>query len=397
MLPVVRTPAWYHTGMEHLHIGINGFFWDKPTVGVGQYLHGLVNALALLPGITISVYVPGDTQPPPAPTGVTIVRLRVPFSGRSRQLAKLAFEQYAVPIAAQLDRVDLLHVPYFAPPLASRAPVVCTIPDLIPLTRAAYRGGALVRGYTALVRQAALRARRLIAISAYVKDTIVTVLPRPAADIDVTLLAADPMYMPDGADSAVRTRYQLPDQFVYYVGGYDERKNLATLIAAYAALPIELRQRVPLVLAGQAAGTNPALFPDIDALIQQHNLGATVRRIDVPRADNPALYRAATLFVYPSCDEGFGLPPLEAMASGTAVICADTASMPEVVGSAARLVPPFDQAAWTRAMHELLTDEPARTAYQSAGIARARAFSYTKTAAATLRCYQRALGRAETV
>jgi glycosyltransferase involved in cell wall biosynthesis len=377
--------------MKKLTIALNGYFWDKPTVGVGQYLHGLVAALAQEPAVELRIYVPGDTAPPPPPAGVTVSRLRVPFTGRPN-LAKLAFEQYAVPIAAQLDRVDLLHVPYFAPPYASRTPVVCTIPDLIPLTRPAYRGGLLVRTYTSLVQRAARRCRRLIAISAAVKATTIATLPRTAADIDVTYLAADPRYTPRGDDAAIRQRLALPAHYIYYVGGYDERKNIPTLIHAYAALPAALRSAYPLVLAGRAAGSNPLLFPDIDALISASGVTADIRRIDVTRDENPALYRGATLFVYPSCDEGFGLPPLEAMACGTPVVCADAASIPEVVGTAARVVAPRDTAAWTRALAELLADEPARAAYRSAGLARAGAFSYEKTATATLACYRHALG-----
>ena len=379
--------------MTHTHIAINGFFWDKPTVGVGQYLHGLVEALAALPDLKLTLYIPADATPLPAPTGVTLTKLRSPFAGRSTHMQKVMFEQLSVPAAARLDKADLIHVPYFAPPLSSRVPVVTTIPDLIPLTRSAYRGSLKIRAYTALVRRAAQHSVRIIAISQAVAQQVTTILGRPASSIDVTYLAPDPIYQPTDVSDALRAASEIPAQYVYYVGGYDERKNIPTLLRAYAALPEALRTQYPLVLAGKAAGTNPTLFPDIDGLITQLGIGPTVRRIDVARADNPALYSGATCFVYPSCDEGFGLPPLEAMACGTAVIAARAASIPEVVGDAAHLVDPLDVASWTAALHAVLTDADLRNQLHRSGTERARQFTYGQAAAATRAVYLRALGR----
>ncbi len=379
--------------MTQTHIAINGFFWDKPTVGVGQYLHGLVSALSALPDLTLTLYIPADAAPLPVPAGVSLTKLRSPFAGRSTNMQKVVFEQLSVPAAARLDKADLIHVPYFAPPLSSRVPVVTTIPDLIPLTRSAYRGSLKIRAYTALVRRAAQHSARIITISQAVAQQVTTILGRPASSVDVTYLAADSIYQPTDVSDALRAASDIPLQYVYYVGGYDERKNIPTLLRAYAALPEVLRTQYPLVLAGKAAGTNPHLFPDIDELITQLGIGPTVRRLDVARADNPALYSGATCFVYPSCDEGFGLPPLEAMACGTAVIAARAASIPEVVGDAARLVEPFDVADWTAALLAVLTDNDLRNRLQRAGTARARQFSYDQTAAATRAVYLRALGR----
>ena len=370
---------------------MNGFFWDKPTVGVGQYLHGLVTELATFPDLRITLYVPADTTPPPAPTGVTITRLRSPFSGRSKNMAKVMFEQLAIPAAARLDQVDLIHVPYFAPPLSSRIPVITTIPDLIPLTRPAYRGSLLVRAYTALVQRAARNSARLLAISTTVADDAARLLGHARGDIDVTYLAADPIYQPNLATDTVRARYHLPAAYIYYVGGHDERKNVSTLIRAYAALPGTLRQQYPLVLAGKAVGTNPLLFPNIDALIAQLGIAADIHRIDVTRDDNPAVYGGATCFVYPSCDEGFGLPPLEAMACHTAVIASNAACMPEVLGDAALLIDPFDSSAWTDALTTVLHDASLREAMVVAGGERAAMYSYQRTAAATHAAYLRML------
>lgn len=382
---------WYHSQMKQYHIAINGFFWDKPTVGVGQYVQGLVTALATFPDLRITLYVPADVTPPPAPAGVTITRLRSPFSGRSKNMAKVMFEQLAIPAAARLDQVDLIHVPYFAPPLSSRIPVITTIPDLIPLTRPAYRGSLLVRAYTALVQRAARNSARLLAISTTVAEDAARLLGHARGDIDVTYLAADPIYQPDQCTDDIRTRYHLPASYIYYVGGHDERKNVSTVIRAYAALPNMLRQQYPLVIAGKAVGTNPVLFPNIDALIAQLGIAANIHRIEVTRDDNPAVFGGATCFVYPSCDEGFGLPPLEAMACRTAVIASRAACMPEVLGDAALLVDPFDISAWTDALTKVLSDAELRDSLVTAGSTRAAMYSYQRTATATHAAYMRVI------
>ena len=224
-----------------LHVAINGFFWDKATVGVGQYLHGFVNAIQRIDAIRLTLIIPADTTPPPVPQGVRLHRVTSPFAGRSRNLAKLWFEQIAVPQAAKLIGADLLHVPYFAPPYYSDVPVITTIPDLIPLTRPAYRGSPLVRLYTALVTRAARRSHGLIAISQHVADQAAQLLAYPSDQISVTHLAADPIYTPQLDAVAVVAQQGIVGPYIYYVGGYDERKNVVTLLRAFATLPATIR------------------------------------------------------------------------------------------------------------------------------------------------------------
>ncbi|MEY2845978.1 MAG: hypothetical protein RL076_1524 [Chloroflexota bacterium] len=370
-----------------LHIAVNGFFWDKPTVGVGQYLHGLVNAIQHIDAVRITLIVPADTQPPTPPQGVTIHRVATPFDGRARNVAKLWFEQIAVPQAAQLLGAHLLHVPYFAAPYVSKIPVITTIPDLIPLTRPAYRGSLLVRAYMALVARAAQRSTAFIAISHHVAHEAHRILSIPLHQITVTHLAADPMYTAHTGAVDVLATHGITGPYIYYVGGYDERKNVGTIIRAFASLPDTIKRHTWLVLAGQPAGTNPHLFPDISSEITIHGIDAMVKRVHVSRAQAAAFYSAATVFVYPSLAEGFGLPPLEAMACGTPVIVSNAASLPEVVGTAALSVPPDDVLAWRDALATLLTDASKRQHLAAAGMHRASRFSYDTTAMQTVALY----------
>ena len=378
--------------MDSLHVAINGFFWDKPTVGVGQYLHGFIAQLDHIAPIRVSLIIPATSQPPATPGHVTIERVRTPLDGVSANLAKLWFEQVAVPRCAERIGAQLLHVPYLAPPWHAHIPVVTTIPDLIPLTRPAYRGSWLVRTYMRLVRAAARRSTALIAISQHVAEQAADILPWHNDPITVTHLAADPMYMPQTDAHTVVAQRGVPTPYLYYVGGYDERKQVRTLIAAFAQLDPDLRQHTMLVLAGSPAGRNPHLFPDIWADIHRLGIADRVLQLAVSRTENPAFYAAATLFVYPSAEEGFGLPPLEAMACGTPVICSNASSLPEVVGNAALMVAPGDAQALSQALTSVLTNAELRVQMRANGIRRAQRFTYATTASQTVAVYQRIVG-----
>src|SRR5215212_5183338 len=153
-----------------MRIAISGMFWNQPTVGSGQYLHGMLGELArVAPQHEYVLLLPTNDQRPELPSsfvlGHSSVVVRTPFDGRSKNVAKLWFEQIGVPLAAARLRADLLHVPYFAPPLLAPMPVVATVLDIIPLLLPEYRGGRGVRAYMRLVARAARRANHVIAIS----------------------------------------------------------------------------------------------------------------------------------------------------------------------------------------------------------------------------------------
>jgi glycosyltransferase involved in cell wall biosynthesis len=377
-----------------MHIAVNGMFWNEPTVGSGQYLHGLLSRLAqTAPEHRYTLLVPayrgGGGVPP---SGVAVRAVPTPFDGRSRQLAKLWFEQVGVARAARRGGADLLHVPYFAPPLRAALPVVATILDIIPLLLPEYRGKPAVRAYMRLVAAAAPRAAQVIAISDASRRDIIAHLGIPPARVTTTHLAADAQYRSiAGAAAIVAERYGLQEPFIYYVGGLDARKNLATLVAAFGRLQRAGGPPATLAIAGRALGGDTRLFPDLDAQIAAAGMAERVRRIDVPRADNPLLYSAATIFAYPSRYEGFGLPPLEALACGAPCVVADAGSLPEVVGDAALRVAPDDVGGWTAALWRLLGDAALREELRTRGLARARQFSFAATARKTLAVYHAAI------
>jgi len=381
-----------------MRIAINGMFWNQPMVGSGQYLHGMLGELArvapqheyllLLPAQLDERRTTNDERPE-LPSSFVVP---TPFDGRNKNFAKLWFEQIGVPMAAARLRADLLHVPYFAPPLSAAMPVVATVLDIIPLLLPEYRGGRAVRAYMRLVARAARRADHVIAISDASRRDIIGQLGCAPTRVSTIPLAAGPQYIPierARATARVAERYGLCEPFVYYVGGLDARKNVTTLLRAWQRLRQSGGPLATLVIAGRALGENTRLFPDIDALIAELGIADSVRRIDVTREDNPLLYNAAIAFAYPSRYEGFGMPPLEAMACGTPAVVASASSLPEVVGDAALLAAPDDVSAWASALWRLLSDAALRDDLRARGFARAARFSYERVARATLEVYTR--------
>jgi glycosyltransferase involved in cell wall biosynthesis len=388
-----------------MRVAISGHFWPQPHVGSGQYLHQLVGSLSAYPHLRLVLLTQAHAERGPSPPQhVGLLALATPFDAVARaagpagqfarNLAKLYFEQVAVPQAADLLGADLLHVPYFAPPLRAQLPVVATLHDLIPLLLNEYRGSALVRAYMRLVRRSARSAAHLIADSQATRHDILTHLLVESGRVSTVYLAHDARYRPADPLCVAETlaRLGLRQPFVYYVGGFDARKNLGTLVAAFATLHRQ-RPDVQLVLAGKLRPAAGRLFPDLPGQIAELGLQGAVRLPGfVSDADNRALYTACAAFAFPSRYEGFGLPPLEALACGAPVLCSAVSSMPEVVGSAAVLLPPDDVGAWAEALLRVIGEEGGSASARAARIARAQSFSAERMARETFAIYSAVAG-----
>ncbi len=368
-----------------MKIVINGFFLNQPTTGSGQYVRVLLAALKQINSDNEYVVV----------TPSAVGGQRSALAHIRENLAKVWFEQIAFARACRRERAALAHVPYFGSPFFLPARTVITIHDLIPMILPAYRGAALVRAYTALAALSARRADAIITDSECSKRDIVGRLKIDAARVRVVYLAADARYrlIDDAAQiETMRRKYALPEKYLLYLGGYDQRKNVRVIIAAFARLPEFYRAGYRLVLAGVNLGRDSEFFPDPRRLARDANLSddALCYVGWVDEAAKPALYAGASAFLFPSLYEGFGLPPLEAMACGTPVICANASSLPEVVGAAAITLPPDDADAWAGAIRAVLTDDARRAEMRERGIAQARKFSWARCAEETLAVYMSA-------
>ena len=181
---------------------------------------------------------------------------------------------------------------------------------------------------------------------------------------------------PDVRVGEIRRKYSLPKEFIFYVGNLSPHKNVRGLIRAYKALPEWLREKYKLVL---GASKKAKYFTDIEKVIREMELLSEVFFTGfIEEKDLPTVYRMSELFVFPSLYEGFGLPPLEAMASGCPVVSSNSAPMTEVLGDAALFFNPYDVEEMSSAMKKMLEDENLRDRFQQKGLERARIFTPEK-------------------
>ncbi len=376
-----------------MHIAFNGWFWDRPNTGSGQYIRYLLqNLRRVAPDLQMTMVMPPHN---PAPTDLPPNVNIIPTRGGGGNLGKVLFEQRSYPQAVKQSGADIAHVPYWGPPLSSPAKLVTSILDVIPVALPEYSSGFRARLYTSLVSAASRGNAHTITISNAAKADIVKYLGLPEDSITTTYLAADEAYHPRmGAerDAAVRAKYDLPDQFVLYMGGFDVRKQVNELLLAYTYVGQAEGDNIPLVIAGREPQWGSPMFPDLRKYAEELKITDYVRWIGyVDEADKPSLYRLADVFVYPSVYEGFGLPVLEAMASGTPVVANDVSSIPEVTGDAAFLVGEGNARAMGGAIIAILLQQPFRESLINQGLARATNFSWRKTAKETLAVYEKVM------
>lgn len=374
-----------------MHIIYNGWFWDQPNTGSGQYLRHLLGALRrAAPDVQLTLVLPpGVTEVDALPDMVNVV----PTSGSRSNLGKVWFEQRTFPQIAGKVGADIAHVPYWGSPLASPIPLVTTVLDVIPLALPEYSPGARGRLYTSLVSASARGSTHVITISDAAKADIVQYLGIPEAQITTTHLAADDAYHPrmgSERDAVVRKKYDLPDNFVLYLGGFDARKQVNDALLAYTYCGPAHGEEYPLVIGGREPAWGAPMFPNLREYADQLAVTDYVRWIGyVDEADKPSLYRLADVFVYPSAYEGFGLPVLEAMASGTPVVARDIPVMQEITGDAAYLV--SDARTMAGAIIALILQAPLRESQISRGLARATQFRWLRTARETVDVYEKVL------
>lgn len=377
-----------------MRIAISGMFWTQPNVGSGRYLHELVHALAaqssddryviVIPRYTLSKR--------PQVKGCQVIMMPTPFDKINENLAKLWFEQVALGQVCRNLRVDLIHVPYFAAPRRATKPVVVTIHDLIPLILPEYRGSRSVQLYMRLAAAGARRATAVIADSEHTRRDIIKHLQIPPERIAVTYLAAGPPYGPhdEATISEVCERLRLRRPYVFYIGGFDARKNVEMVVRAYAEATRGWAERPQLVIGGKIPPVTSELFPDIHRVILDAGIASDVSLVGwVTDEDNAALMAGCAAFLFPSRYEGFGLDPLEAMQCGAPVIASNTTSVGEVVGTGGIQVDPNDLAGWVTALRNVLDDPSLAADLRRRGLERAQHFDWRTTVQQTLTVYQR--------
>jgi glycosyltransferase involved in cell wall biosynthesis len=375
-------------------IGIDYTAAVHQAAGIGRYVRELTAALVDLPHPLprpddLRLFVAGarGASLPPTPGGATICRSPLSERTHARLWHRL---RLPVPVEAWTGRLDLFHATDFAlPPTLPRTRTVLTVFDLA-FERYPDETMPGMRSYLGrVVPRSVRRADRVIAISEATRADLTELYGTPAAKVEVVPLGVDARFNPRRApdeEAAVRRKYGLPaGPLVLTVGTLQPRKNHRRLVQAFA----QVRGRATLVIAGGVGWAYEGVYE----AARQAGLAERVAFTGfVDDADLPALYRAATVFAYPALYEGFGLPALEAMASGVPVMASNTSSLPEVVGEVGLLVDPLDVAGMAAALERLLGDEGLRADLREKGIARAAAFTWARAAESTWGIYRRLLG-----
>lgn len=297
-------------------------------------------------------------------------------------------EQVSVPLAVLRAKADVFHAPHYVVSPLTPGPYVVTIHDCIHLRFPQYLPNRAALHYArAMMRIAARRAARVLTVSQASKDDILHYLKVPPDKVEVIYNALDERLaiVPTPDDVArVRERFQLTSPFVLYTGNIKPHKNIDRLIEAFSILRRSGIDDVKLLIIGD----DISKYPNLRRLVHRFQLHQQVRFLGfVPEETLAVLYRLASLFVFPSLYEGFGLPPLEAMAAGVPVVTSNVSSLPEVVGDAALLIDPMDAGAIADAMGRVLGDPRLSAELVRRGRERIKAFSWERSVARIRQVY----------
>ena len=363
--------------MTGLHLAVDGSGLERARAGVGVYTKEILHAMSVdRHDCRFTVYLPPEAAAPGPSPGMAYRPLpSSPFVGRHLQW----------PARIRRLRPDAYFGPAGALPLrAVGCPTVITVHDLAIYRNPAWFPGRQPLSTRLVIPRSLARADMIVAVSNSTAKDIEELFGVSASSIDVVPHGVSPIFRPMSAEdlAIARTRLQLPERFILFVGTIEPRKNLATLLDAWAML----RDRPDLVVVG-AWGW---LYESIKARLGR--LGPGVHHIEgIDPAALPAVYNRARVRAHPAWYEGFGFPPLEAMACGTPVVVSDRSSLPEVVGDAGLIAAADDPEAWRRALEKVVGDTDLAADLRRRGILRAAQFSWPRSAGLTWRAVDRAI------
>jgi glycosyltransferase involved in cell wall biosynthesis len=364
-----------------LRIGIDGRAFASPAAGVRRYVRSLTRALLAL-GEPIEVVALGGRDSSALPAGAGYI------AEPSHPPTNLGWMLVGLPRAARRAAVDVIHAPSYTAPFWSPVPVVLTIHDVSYERHPRWYPYRRDWARRAFYRRSAHAAAHILTISRFSAAEITAAYRIPPERMTVTPLGVDDAFVPGDPGVPGELPAGVTRPYLLHVGDLHERRNLLMLVDAVLAARrhFGVLPALSLVLAGADLGVGDA----VSAIAAREGAtDAVVRLGPVSEKQLRTLYRGAVALAYPSFYEGFGLPLVEAMGSGTPVIASNAASMPEVVGDAGMLLDPSDERAWTRAIIDVVNDDQTRGRLRAAGLRRAAGFTWERTARLTLDAYRR--------
>jgi len=376
--------------MQNIHIGLNAHLLSLSQsyrgAGISWYIINLLKNLAQNSPeqFKYSAFL-ADRAFTGQAAGLRLNFSRLPTQ---RPVVRIFWEQVVQPLALRRAGVDLLHALAFVAPAVASCPYVVTVYDL-SFERYPEAFRPFNRWYLHnFTRRAVKHAQAIITISESTRQDVINFMAAPPERVHTIYCGVDASFtpLPPAQVDAFKSARQLPAQFVLFLGTLEPRKNIDGLILAYAHWRNQQPAAPPLVVAGGKGWYYQHIFNLVESL----NLTDFVRFPGyVPQEELPLWYNAATMFVYPSHFEGFGLPVLEAMACGTPVITSTASSLPEVAGNAARLVNPANPHELAAAMAQVFSQPDLQREMSAQGLAQATQFSWQTTAQKTVALYQK--------
>jgi glycosyltransferase involved in cell wall biosynthesis len=377
-----------------MRIGMDAQLLGRPG-GVGGYIASLLSALARYDEANEYVIYTTRRAPLPGdlPTDLFRVR-RVRLTGL--RSFRVFWQQMLLPAALIKDGIDVFHAPSYVAPLRARVPVVLTLHDVIALTHPHLVSRASARHYRHVLPRSVKMARVVIASSEATRSEILARMEVKPGKVRVICPGVDPIFhgVTNTRELAtVRAIWGLPEKFILFVGNVERKKNLETLIQAFAKLVARKDTSHHLVIAGYWMKG----FDELMRLAGELQVRDKVQFTGpVAREALPALYSLADVLALPSHWEGFGLPLVEAMACGTPVVCSEVPALAEVAGDAALRVAPADAEAWANAITRALVDRELRAYLVARGEDRLKLFSWSVAVGRIVAAYADAFGGGRT-
>ncbi|MSQ24339.1 MAG: glycosyltransferase family 1 protein [Chloroflexi bacterium] len=372
-----------------MRIGIDYSAGVNQAAGIGRFVRNLVQAVSEVDTHNEYVLMYATPNPGRVPSFPSAPNFATKQLAIRERLLTILWQRLQIPLSVErmLGHLDIFHAPDFVLPPVKNAVTLLTVHDLAFLIHPECAHEGLRKYLEHAVPRSIARADYILADSENTKSDVVCLMDADPDRVFVVPGAVDPVFVPAAEDAivAARAAYQIRGPFILGVGTIEPRKNWPRLIEAYARFRTRTGLRHQLVIAGGAGWLTEETYACASRSAYADDIRFTGRVAD---AELVALYSGAEVFAYPSLYEGFGMPPLEAMACGTPVVCSNTSSLPECADGAALMVSPTDPEAISDAIERVCTDSDLRADLRLRGIARALEYGWEKSAQRLVSIYE---------